>query len=115
MLPLCECAIRVKDFIRVHSRFEYGLVSHAFSSALSLLLDDFNNIIIQLECLLTRGNQMLTLQKMVYFLQPSKVILRLLDKLCSEYIKDATGGLLIDILYQCVQEQGVCIYTLFVY
>ena len=80
LLQLCESIIYLKDFARVHARYEYGLVSHAFAAALRNLLQDYETVIIQLECLLVRNN--LTLQKMVYFLQPSKVIVRCLEKLC---------------------------------
>lgn len=104
LLPTCESVIRVKDFIRVHSRYEYGLVSHAFTTALRALMTDYENVVIQLECLLSQRK--LTLQKMVYFLQPSRVVMRHLDKLCSEVIRDATGGLLVDLLYQAITEQG---------
>ena len=48
----------------------------------------------------------LTMQKMVYFLQPSKGVIRVLNHLCSDVVKDATGGLMIDLLYQSIQQQG---------
>jgi gamma-tubulin complex component 2 len=104
LLLLCESVVRIKDFIRVHSRYEYGLVSHAFASALQALLQDYENVVIQLECLLNADK--LTLQKIVYFLQPSHFVIRLLDRLCCDTIRDVTGGLLIDLLYQSIQEQG---------
>lgn len=103
LLPLCEAAVFLKDFARVHSRYEYGLVSHAFAAALTDQLSDFENIVIQLEELLVQNK--LTLQKMVYFLQPSRVLLRCLEVLCRK-IGDSTGGVLLDTLYQSIQEQG---------
>jgi len=103
LLPLCEGAVFLKDFTRVHSRYEYGLVSHAFAAALVELLAEFENVVIQLEALSAQSK--LTLQKMVYFLQPSKVLLRCLEALCVK-IGDSTGGALLDTLYQSIQEQG---------
>ena len=104
LLPICENVIHLKDYIRVHSRYEYGLVSHAFAAELQSLLCDYENIVIQLECLVSQSK--LTMQKMVYFLQPSKVVIRVLNHLCSDVVKDATGGLMIDLLYQSIQQQG---------
>lgn len=104
LLPICESVIHLKDYIRVHSRYEYGLVSHAFAAELQALLCDFENIVIQLECLVSQNT--LTLQKMVYFLQPSKIVIRILNHLCNDVVKDATGGRMIDLLYQSIQQQG---------
>jgi len=47
----------------------------------------------------------LSLQKMVYLLQPSKVTLRLLEKLCLR-LKNIVGGQMVDVLHAVMLEQG---------
>ena len=34
LFPLCEDSLRVREFVRAHSRYEYGLVSHALAAAM---------------------------------------------------------------------------------
>jgi hypothetical protein len=102
-LPLCESAIRVRTFIRTHSRYEYGSISHAISAAIKEMLREFDLIIAQLEHLLSLGR--LTLQKMVYLLQSSKSTLRALDHLTLR-LKDLVGGQMMDVLHMATLEQG---------
>ena len=102
-LPLCESAVRVRSFIRTHSRYEYGSISHAIASSLKEMLREFDLIIAQLEHLLTLGR--LTLQKMIYLLQSSKSTLRALDHLTTR-LKDLVGGQMMDTLHMVTLEQG---------
>jgi hypothetical protein len=76
--------VQIREFVRTHSRYEFGLVSQALSSAIRQLLREFDVLVAQLEHLLN-GNR-LSLQKMVYLLQPSKNTLRMLEKVSDVYM-----------------------------
>jgi hypothetical protein len=102
-LPLCESAIRVRAFIRTHSRYEYGSISHAIAASIKEMLREFDLIIAQLEHLLALGR--LTLQKMIYLLQSSKATLRALDHLTLR-LRDLVGGQMMDALHMATMEQG---------
>ena len=103
LLPMCESAVRVREFIKLHSRYEFGRVSHALCAALKKIVREFDVLVAQLECTFTSGR--LSLQKMVYLLQPSKVTLRVLEKLCFR-LRDIVGGKMIDVLHASMLEQG---------
>ena len=103
LLPICEGAVQLREFIRVHSRYEFGLVSHALAAAIKAMLREFDILVAQLEHLLSCGR--LSLQKMVYLLQPTKTTLRLLEKLVRR-LRDCAGGRLVDGLHACFLEQG---------
>lgn len=103
LLPICVSAIRVKAFVKLHAQYHYGQVSHALSAAIRGITREFDILVAQLEVLHIRGE--LSLQKMVYLLQPSKGTLRTLERLCSR-VKEFTGGQLLDALHLCYQEQG---------
>lgn len=102
-LPLCESAFRVRAFIRTHSRYEYGSISHAIAAAVKEMLREFDLIIAQLEHLLTLGR--LTLQKTLFLLQSSKGTLRALDCMTLR-LQDLVGGQMMDALHLAALEQG---------
>ena len=64
---------------------------------------EYDILIAQLEALLNMNR--LSLQKMVYLLQPTKITLRMLEKL-TRRLNNTSGGKMIDILYTCMLEQG---------
>ena len=103
LLPICECAIRIREFIKIHSRYEYGRVSHALAAGLKSILREFDLLVAQLEMLEMQSK--LTVQKLVFHLQPSRNTLRALDRLCSR-LHNCTGGKLLDQLFNCLLEQG---------
>ena len=103
LLPLCECAVQLREFVRVHSRCEYGLVSHSLAAAVKVLMREFDILVSQLEHLLNTNR--LSLQKMMYLLQPAKGTLRMLERLCRR-VRDSSGGRLLDGLHGCLLEQG---------
>jgi gamma-tubulin complex component 2 len=103
LLPVCESAVRVREFIKLHSRYEYGMVSHALCAALKKVMREFDILIAQLEVTFAAGK--LSLQKMVYLLQPSRVTLSLLEKLAAR-LKDVVGGKMLDMLHAAMLEQG---------
>ena len=49
LLPICESAIRVREFIKVYSRYEYGKVSHALVAGMKGILREFDLLIAQVE------------------------------------------------------------------
>ena len=103
LLPLCQCAVQLREFVRVHSRCEYGLVSHSLAAAVKVLMREFDILVSQLEHLLNTNR--LSLQKMMYLLQPAKGTLRMLERLCRR-VRDSSGGRLLDGLHGCLLEQG---------
>lgn len=103
MLPVCEHAMVVRDFIRVHSRQSYGLVSHALASSIKLIFREFDVLVAQLEYQLKMGK--LSMQRLVYLIQPSSRVLKLLALLASR-VWDQRGGELLDTLHDVLMEQG---------
>ena len=93
LLPICESAVQLREFVRVHGRYEFGLVSQALASSIKTMLREFDILVAQLEHLLSTNR--LSLQKMVYLLQPTKITLRLLEKLVRR-LRDCAGGRLVD-------------------
>lgn len=47
--------MRVREFIRLHSRYEFGLVSHALCAALRKILREFDVLVAQLEASFAQG------------------------------------------------------------
>lgn len=103
LFPLCECAIRIREFIQMHSRYEFGYVSHAVCAAIKQIVREFDSLLSQLEHLYNNNN--LSLQKLVYLLQPTKNTLFSLDRL-TKRLCNHVGGKLIDTLHGCLLEQG---------
>lgn len=103
LLPICESAVQLREFVRVHSRYEFGLVSQALAASIKMMLREFDILVAQLEHLLSCNR--LSLQKMVYLLQPTKSTLRLLEKMVRR-LRDCAGGRLVDGLHACLLEQG---------
>ena len=96
LLPICECGIRIREFIKVHSKYEYGKVSQALASGIRGLLREFDLLVAQLEMLELK--QKLSLQTIMFHLHPSKVTLKSLDRLCSK-VRNTSGGRMLDALY----------------
>jgi gamma-tubulin complex component 2 len=94
---------RIRDFIRIHSRYEYGTISHAVSASIKDMMREFDLIITQLENLLVSGR--LSLQKIIFLLQPTKMTLRTIDSLISR-VQDVIGGEMIDRIHCSLLEQG---------
>jgi len=95
----------VRAFIRRRGQYEYGLCSQALSCSLKLILRELDVLVAQLEHKHSSAMGELTLQKLVYLLQPSRITLQLLEKLCMR-VGDCIGGTMIDVLHQCLMEQG---------
>lgn len=93
----------MRSFIRKQSRYEFGLVSHALTAEMKVILREFDTLVVQMENLL-RENK-LTLQKMVYLLQPSRITFKILEGVVT-VLSNLTGGHLLDKLYGLMVEQG---------
>jgi gamma-tubulin complex component 2 len=100
---MCENAIKIREFIRFQSRYEFGLVSHAVVAVMKAIMREFDTLIAQLEHLLILNK--LTIQKLTYLLHPSKATLSTLVQLTSS-LRDASGGLLLDRLHTGMLAQG---------
>jgi len=103
LLPMCENAIRIREFVKFHTRYEFGFVSHAVVASIKSIMREFDVLIAQLEHLLIENK--LTLQKMTYLLHPAKSTLNSLLHL-TENIRDKSGGSLLDKLYESLIDQG---------
>ena len=103
LLPMCEAAVRIRDFIRMQSRYEFGFVSQAICAGLKEIMKELDVLVAQLE------NQLLTsrlsVQRLIYLLQPSRSTLRVLDQLVGR-VRNLSGGALIDELHAFADEQG---------
>ncbi|KAF9333918.1 hypothetical protein BG006_002986 [Podila minutissima] len=77
----------LEAFVELHSRFEYGFVSHALCAAIRGLLKEYLILIAQLENQF-RSSPDFTLQKLWYYIQPTMQTLSALDVLVG-VIRDA--------------------------
>jgi len=103
LLPLCSQAVIIRDFLRLHARPSYGLVSHALASAMRVIFREYDILIAQLEYQYKTGQ--LSLQRLVFLIQPSVKILALFAHI-SARCWDKMGGSLLDELQHLLLEQG---------
>lgn len=103
MLPCCASYFTVANYVHVHSRWEYGLVSHALAACMRQLLNEYLVLIAQLEHQL--ASRRLTLLRAWYYLQPSMHTLQRLDKVCSRVAR-STGGALLNVLHSLMLGAG---------
>jgi gamma-tubulin complex component 2 len=96
LLPLCDYFKSCCFYIEKHSRYEFGVTSQAFSSAVKELLHEYSILVAQLET--QKRENKLTLQKMWFYVQPSLRTLEILAKCCKEG-EGKMGGDLINALY----------------
>ncbi|KAG0036913.1 hypothetical protein BGZ82_003472 [Podila clonocystis] len=87
ILPLASIYLSLEEFVELHSRFEYGFVSHALCAAIRGLLKEYLILIAQLENQF-RSSPDFTLQKLWYYIQPTMHTLSALDVLVG-VIRDA--------------------------
>ncbi|KAG0340854.1 hypothetical protein BG004_006256 [Podila humilis] len=80
ILPLASIFLSLEAFVELHSRFEYGFVSHALCAAIRVLLKEYLILIAQLETQF-RSSPKFTLQKLWYYIQPTLQTLGALDVL----------------------------------
>ena len=103
ILPLCKQYSITQHFINIHSRYEYGMVSHALASAMRHLLKQFTMIITQLEQLCLQGN--LTLLRLYFYLTSSIIIMQKLEIISLKCIH-LKGGTLLSELYNLYNTEG---------
>lgn len=103
LLPMCEHALTVREFVSRHSRCDFGLVSHCLAASVRALLRELDARLAQLESLLLAGR--LGLQKLIFLLQPAGITLRTLYGVCGR-LSDLSGGQLLDGLHAGLLQQG---------
>eukprot|EP00814_Leptocylindrus_danicus_P018783 CAMPEP_0116025846 /NCGR_PEP_ID=MMETSP0321-20121206/13383_1 /TAXON_ID=163516 /ORGANISM="Leptocylindrus danicus var. danicus, Strain B650" /LENGTH=1111 /DNA_ID=CAMNT_0003498301 /DNA_START=289 /DNA_END=3624 /DNA_ORIENTATION=- len=109
MLPLCSNFVGVEAFISSRiTRYEYGLVAHAFASAVDALVKEYLVLVAQLEALMSDNR--LSLQKLWCFVQPSirtfAVLANMIDK-----TRCLKGGALLNIIDDalcCTADEKSC-------
>eukprot|EP01132_Coremiostelium_polycephalum_P009740 gene9740-11961_t len=79
MLPLCDYYIFINDFIQSRSNYEWGMINHAFCTAVESLMKEYLILVAQLESQFK--SRKLTLQKMWFYLQPSLSTFELLYRI----------------------------------
>lgn len=109
LLPLCNQYAFVSRFVDVHSRFEYGLVHHAFTAAIRAMLKEYLILVAQLEHQLRKRS--LTLLRAWYYVQPSFHSMERLARICrsasqSRGGQSSTGGALLNVIYNAMNEEG---------
>eukprot|EP01033_Poteriospumella_lacustris_P010690 gene10690-7612_t len=120
VLPFCTMLLHLRDFVATQAQYDYGVVSHAFVRALRRLLQEFDVLVCQLEHL--HNQRKLTLQKLLFFLQPSRRMMLVLHRVCcgssaalgsgsssgatDRGARDLIGGQLLQHLCQQLQAQG---------
>ncbi|KAJ2956059.1 hypothetical protein NQZ79_g8038 [Umbelopsis isabellina] len=70
LLPIATYYMSVDAFVELHSRFEFGTISHALCAALRSLLKEYLILIAQLEHQF-RSAPSFTLQKLWFYVQPT--------------------------------------------
>eukprot|EP00605_Chrysophyceae_sp_TOSAG23-4_P002805 GSChrysophyteH1.ASY1.ANO1.3089.1 assembled CDS len=103
LLPICRNAVIVREFIRQQSRQSYGSVSHSLSASIRIILREYDVLVAQLEHQFKTGK--LSLQRLVFLVQPSEKVLRLLSSVCLR-LWDKSGGALLNIMHELLLEQG---------
>lgn len=104
LLPICNIAIQIREFTKLHSRYDFGMISHAIVSTIKVIVREFDVLVAQLECLHIR--EKLTIQKLFYLLQPSRITLCNILYPLIHKLSDTVGGKMIDILHTSLLEQG---------
>lgn len=95
--------IRLRDFVQTYAKYEYGSIAHAVVSSIKAMMREFDLVISQFEHMLYLGK--FTIQKMVFLLMPSKMILRTLDTLTTR-VRNSIGGEMLDRIHTLLLEQG---------
>ena len=102
LLPQCEHCFTVREFIKRHSQYDFGLVSHALTAELKAVLKEFDLLIAQFETMYLEYK--LTMQKLLFLLQPSTVIMQSLADLCDKLVF-VRGGEMLNVMYTALTEQ----------
>lgn len=96
--------VQIRSFLLIHSRYDYGLISHAIVGCIKVIIKEFDILLAQLEHLLIHNK--LSLQKCIYLLQPSKTTLSNIISPLIKRLHNCAGGQLIDVLYTALNQQG---------
>lgn len=110
IIPICSYFSYIRHYIDVYNRYEYGVVSHAFCSAIRRMLKEYLILIAQLESRF-RHNRTLTLMKTWFYIQPCFPTMERLHKICklaTDNIgtKIPAGGQLLNVIYVTMKKEG---------
>ncbi|CEO98246.1 hypothetical protein PBRA_006360 [Plasmodiophora brassicae] len=97
--PVCNQYLEILHFVKLRSRYEYGLVSQALAGAMEAVLEMYVVKIAQLD------SPDLSLQQLWFQLQPSIATISALHVLVSA-AAGACGGSLIQVLYDLYCKEG---------
>jgi gamma-tubulin complex component 2 len=103
VLPVCEHYCYLKHYVTVHSRFEYGLVSHAFAAAVRSMLREYLVLVAQLEHQLRK--EQLSLMRVIYYVQPSLHTMETLYRICCR-CANTSGGALLNRIHEGLTQEG---------
>ena len=99
ILPLCSHYSTVCRFMEEHSKFVYGQVNQALAASMQQLIREHYVFVAQLETQLNQNQ--LSLQKMLYYLQPSLKTMELLARAASVVQKgNCRGGKTLSVLHK---------------
>ncbi|KAL9657607.1 hypothetical protein ABK040_012686 [Willaertia magna] len=100
ILPLCDKHAVVCSFIEKRSSYQYGVVCHAFCSALRVLEKEYMLYINQIDVLFKK--EQLSLQKLYYHLQNGAwKTMEILERLTNEIVSsNAQGGALLNAIHK---------------
>eukprot|EP01130_Rhizamoeba_saxonica_P016266 TRINITY_DN7486_c0_g1_i4.p1 TRINITY_DN7486_c0_g1~~TRINITY_DN7486_c0_g1_i4.p1 ORF type:complete len:655 (-),score=111.85 TRINITY_DN7486_c0_g1_i4:1776-3740(-) len=102
ILPLCNQYLYITGFLEEYSKYQYGFICHAFCSAIEVFIRDYKILVAQLE-----NCQDLTIQKTMFYIQPSAKTMKIIYYLMKSIEENATyGGSLINLIHQLSVERS---------
>lgn len=116
LVPVCSSYSTVIQFIEEKSGFCFGLVNHALSAAIRILVKDYIVLIAQIEHQNCMGQ--LTLQKFWFYMQPTMRTLEILVSVVSSIDRcECRGGAVLSLLHEKTTNligdtkgQQLCLY-----
>ncbi len=103
ILPLAGYYYDMAQFVRLQTRYEFGLVNHALAACIRDMLKNYLILLTQLETEARRGQ--MTLQRLWYSLQPSLHALKQLHQAVRR-VRGCTGGAVLSALYDGMKREG---------
>eukprot|EP01147_Barroeca_monosierra_P002312 gene2312-5297_t len=102
VLPCCSDYTTIARYISVITENSTSRVNQALAEALQDIIKDYSILIAQLEHQLYAGQ--LTLQKLIYCLQPTHFVMEKISLICQELMKNSLcGGASLSILHRAAQ------------
>ncbi|KAI8905007.1 Spc98 family-domain-containing protein [Gorgonomyces haynaldii] len=105
ILPICTYYKNIEQFLESHSSFDYGRVHHALCASIKQMTQEYLVLVAQLEHQ-SNTNPLFSLQKLLYYVQPSMETLGSIDSLVNQLKQSESrsnaksGGLVLTLLSQ---------------